>query len=176
MTVEKRRRAVRTVLWGLVPVAVAGAAVAALPHPIVLYNPSPSVPTGYYVRTGGAPAKGRLIAFHVPPLGRDYASAHVPYLVRGSILKPIAASGGDTVCTTGPKGLTINGNPIAPIAERDRRGVRLPHWRDCRRLRRDEYFVVSTRIPNSFDSRYYGPVTSAEIIGTFRPLSTDENS
>ncbi|ARR57684.1 hypothetical protein HY78_29750 (plasmid) [Rhizorhabdus wittichii DC-6] len=175
MTAVKRKKALRAVLWGLTPVAAAAAAVAALPHPVVLYNPSPSIPTGYYVRSGEEPGKGRLIAFHVPALGRDYANAYVPYLMRGSIIKPIVASAGDTVCTTGPEGLTINGEAVAGIVDRDPRGVQLPHWRACRRLRQDEYFVLSTRIPNSFDSRYYGPVSRTEIIGTFRPISTKES-
>ena len=68
--------------------------------------------------------------------------------------------------------LTINGRVVAPIAKFDREGRALPQWRECRVLRRDEYFVFSNRIPNSFDSRYYGPVAQSEVIGTFRPLWT----
>lgn len=168
-----RRAAGRVLTYGLLPVGLIALAVAALPHPLVLYNPSPSIPIGYYVRSSAAPAKGQLIAFPVPALGLDYARANVPYLVRNSIVKPIVAVAGDSVCTTGADGLTINGKAIAPIAKQDRNGRPLPQWRACRQLRDGEYFVFSNRIPNSFDSRYYGPIDSAAIIGTFRPLSTD---
>ncbi len=36
----------------------------------------------------------------------------------------------------------------------------------------DEYFVFSDRVPNSFDSRYFGPISRAAIIGVYRPLFT----
>ena len=47
---------------------------------------------------------------------------------------------------------------MAPIATRDRQGRALPRWQGCRRMTQDELFVFSARVPNSFDSRYYGPV------------------
>ena len=51
----------------------------------------------------------------------------------------------------------------------------LPVWRGCRALRRGEFFVFSNRIPNSFDSRYYGPVTQAQILGVFQPLMVSDS-
>ena len=48
--------------------------------------------------------------------------------------------------------------------------VILPRWNGCRRLHNGEVFVFSDRIPNSFDSRYFGPVNRAEIVGVFRPV------
>lgn len=170
---QRRRRALRTVLWGFLPVAGAAVAAATVPGPIVIHNVSPSIPTGFYARSSADPAVGRIIAFRVPELGRPYAAAHVAPLIRDGIIKPIAAGEGDTVCTTGPSGLTINGKQLAPIVARDRRGVELPHWRGCRQLRAGEFFVFSDRIPNSYDSRYYGPVARADIIGTYRPLWLD---
>ncbi len=169
----RRGRAVRTVLWGLAPVMIVAVAAAALPRPLVIHNPSPSIPTGYYRRSAEPPAIGRIIAFRVPAPGRDYAAAHVGYLIREGIIKPIAAVGGDQVCTTGPDGLTINGIVRGPIVARDRQGIELPHWRGCRSLQRGEFFVFSDRIPNSYDSRYYGPVPKSDIIGTFLPLWID---
>ena len=47
-----------------------------------------------------------------------------------------------------------------------------PRWRACRRLDAGEFFVFSNRIPNSFDSRYYGPVRREAIVGVFRPIMT----
>tara|TARA_R110000787_G_scaffold274905_2_gene383031 strand:+ start:10918 stop:11280 length:363 start_codon:yes stop_codon:yes gene_type:complete len=106
-------------------------------------------------------------------MGRPYAAEHMPPLIRAGIIKQIAAGQGDRVCTTGPDGLAINGRAVAPIVQADRFGRQLPHWRACRTLRAGEYFVFSDRIPNSYDSRYYGPVRSTDIIGTFRPIWTD---
>jgi conjugative transfer signal peptidase TraF len=172
---DKRRRALRIVLIGLVPVATAAAVAAALPGPIVIHNPSPSIPQGYYVRSSEAPATGRIIAFRIPAQGRPYAAEHMPPLIRAGIIKRIAAGEGDRVCTTGREGLAINGRAVAPIVQADRFGRPLPHWRGCRALTAGEYFVFSDRIPNSYDSRYYGPVQTRDIIGTFRPVWVDQS-
>lgn len=155
--------------WMAVPLVTAGLSAVAR-GPVLLYNPSPSLPIGYYLRASAPPAKGRIIAFHVPAMGRAYATAHIPYVVRGAIIKTVVAAAGDQVCAGDQ--LKINGRVVAPIAKLDRQGRALPQWRGCRVLRRDEYFVFSNRIPNSFDSRYYGPVAQSEVIGTFRPLWT----
>lgn len=173
---DKRRRALRTVLIGLVPVVTAAAVAAALPGPIVIHNPSPSIPQGYYVRSAQTPAPGQIIAFRIPAKGRPYAAAHMPPLIRAGIIKRIAAAAGDSVCTTARNGLAINGRHVAPIVQRDRFGRPLPHWIGCRPLVAGEYFVFSDRIPNSYDSRYYGPVQTSDIIGTFRPLWVDRSN
>lgn len=168
----RRARALRTVAIGLVPVATAAAVAAALPGPIVIHNPSPSIPQGFYLRSSESPATGRIIAFRIPPEGRAYAAQHMTPLIRAGIIKRVAAKAGDTVCTTGAGGLSINGRHVAPIVANDRFGRPLPHWKGCRPLEMGEFFAYSGRIPNSYDSRYYGPVRSTDIIGTFRPLWT----
>lgn len=173
MTNQKRSQAIRIVLLGFIPVVGAAAIASALPGPMVIHNPSNSIPRGFYARTSAKPARGEIIAFQIPAMGRPYAAAHMPPLIRAGIIKRIAAGQGDRVCTTGPEGLAINGKPIAPIVAADQFGRSLPHWRDCRTLRAGEYFVYSDRIPNSYDSRYYGPVTTSDIIGTYRPVWTD---
>ena len=170
---QRTRKVIRTLLWGFLPVVGAAAVASALPGPIVIHNPSDSIPRGFYARTSAEPVKGGIIAFQIPAMGRPYAAAHMPPLIRAGVIKRIAAGEGDRVCTTGPEGLAINGKPIAPIVAEDRFGRPLPHWRGCRALTAGEYFVFSNRIPNSYDSRYYGPVKSSDIIGTYRPVWTD---
>ena len=85
-------------------------------------------------------------------------------------MKSVAAVSGDQVCTDDGR-LVINGQVRGPILKQDRRGAALPRWTGCRRLRDGEVFVFSDRIPNSFDSRYFGPVNRAEIVGVFRPVT-----
>lgn len=69
------------------------------------------------------------------------------------ILKPIVAGSGDRVDCTGAS-VTINGRIVANMPpELDTAGRRLPAWRENRILRSNEFFVLSTRIPNSFHSR-----------------------
>jgi type IV secretory pathway protease TraF len=122
-----------------------------------------------------APAVGRIIAFRAPASAFPYADGRMEYLHRIPILKQIAAGEGDVVCMRSGA-LSINGRWRAPVLARDPRGALLPQWRGCRALTEGEFFVFSDRIPNSFDSRYYGPVKTADIVGVFEPVlkSTDQ--
>jgi conjugative transfer signal peptidase TraF len=130
----------------------------------IVINTSPSVRPGLYVRSSEAPHVGAIIDFRIPPAARGYVRVRTG---NGGedwyILKPIVAGPGDKVDTTGDW-LLINGRQIAPMPpQTDYGGHQLPIWRDCRLLRSDEFFVFSSRIPNSFDSRCYGPVHRSEI-------------
>jgi len=148
-----------------------GLSVFVRPTPLLLYNPSPSEPIGFYRASSAAPTLGQLISFKVPELGRAYAAQHLAYVLRYSILKEIAAGQGSTVCVDHAV-LSIDGRARAKIADHDRQGAQLPHWQGCRRLGAGEYFVFSNRIPNSYDSRYYGPVSSRQVLGVYTPLWT----
>ncbi|MBI1684275.1 S26 family signal peptidase [Caulobacter hibisci] len=139
------------------------------PAPPLLLNTSASEPVGLYLHQDQVPRVGRVIAFRPPPAAWPYVAAAMPARARGGILKTIGAGEGDRVCTRGGR-LAVNGRDVAPIASRDSRGRSLPHWEGCRALGAGEYFVVSTRIPNSFDSRYYGPVRRQDVIGVYRAL------
>ena len=104
-----------------------------------------------------------------------YADDRMGYLHRVPILKEIGAGEGDIVCVR-DGALSINGHWRAPVFARDSRGRALPQWRGCRSLTSGEFFVFSNRIPNSFDSRYYGPVMSGDIVGVFAPVATSSNA
>ena len=173
LTKRHRRRGPHPVIlaWAVLPCAVCAALAAVVPQPAVLWNETPSEPTGLYVRTASPPAPGRIIAFHTPALAFPYADERMGYLHRVPILKEVAAGEGDVVCTQAGA-LSINGRWRAPVLVHDRRGRLLPQWRGCRALGAGEFFVFSNRIPNSFDSRYFGPVTIPEIVGVFEPLAT----
>ena len=136
-----------------------------------LWNASPSEPPGLYVRTSAPVQVGRLVAFLAPPAAYPYAVRRLAYLHQVPIIKAVGAGEGAHVCTSGGA-LEINGQRRAAILAVDSQGVSLPHWRDCRRLLRGEVFVFSDRVPNSFDSRYFGPVDQAKILGVYRPLFT----
>lgn len=129
----------------------------------VVVNTSPSVQPGIYIRSWETPAIGSLIDFAIPAPLQSYVQRRTGN--RGDkwfIIKPVAAGPGDEVDTTHDF-LTINGRVIAPIPTHDADGHELPLWREHRTLRSDEYFVYSSRIPNSLDSRYYGPICRRDI-------------
>ena len=139
----------------------------------IVVNTSLSVPPGLYVRSAIEPRVGALVEFRIPPAARGYVRARTGYDGEDwYILKPVAAGPGDRVCTAGDQ-LTINGRWTAPMPpSQDNAGRSLPVWRADRTLQDDEFFVFSGRIPNSFDSRCYGPVCRWQVEAVRRPLMT----
>ncbi|HTX51087.1 MAG TPA: S26 family signal peptidase [Caulobacteraceae bacterium] len=144
-------------------------AVGSVGPPQLLFNHTASEPFGFYWRTGAGPSVGALVAFMAPPAALPYADAHLPALRREPILKTIAAGPGDRVCADG-RSLAINGVVRGRIADRDGAGRALPHWAGCRTLRPGELFVFSARVPNSFDSRYFGPIPTRAVLGVYTRL------
>lgn len=157
-------------LLGSLAVAGLSAATGGGVRPLLLWNRTASEPEGLYVRDRRPVAVGALIAFPAPATAFPYADARMGYLRRTPILKAVAAGAGDHVCTAGDI-LKINGRALGPVYHQDRTGRTLPRWQGCRRLGENELFVFSARIPNSFDSRYFGPVSRDRIVGVFRPLA-----
>ena len=169
------RKAVYAVMitgLGISPAVTMALARQAVDAPLILYNPSPSEPVGLYRLSRAAPMPGQLIAFHVPAPGRAYAAEHLRYLMRGAILKEVAAAPDSTVCVR-DGAVFIEGAKRGLVAQRDRQGAQLPQWKGCRRLAPGELFAFSNRIPNSFDSRYYGPVQARDVVGVYAPLWTE---
>ena len=164
-----RTRVATVLAWAFLPAAGAAVLSAGIPQPVFLWNATPSEPVGLYVRSGAMPGPGAIIAFRAPAEAFPYADARMGYLRRIPILKSVAAGEGERVCTVGGA-LTINGRPRAPVQTHDVRGMRLPVWHGCRVLATGEFFVFSDLVPNSFDSRYYGPVGQRAIVGVYRPL------
>ena len=84
------------------------------------------------------------------------------------LLKTVAARAPQQVCVQGNQ-VRINGALVARQLRKDRLGRALPAWQECRRLAGDELFLLSTN-PESFDSRYFGPVSARAVIGRAQPL------
>ncbi len=157
--------------WGA-PIAVAalGAVVGiGMDAPaLALVNESPSLPRGLYLRTGAAIDHGSVVAIVQPRAARAYLSRQgMPSDVL--LLKRVAAVEGDRVCA-GFGTVRTPGRQVRML-DRDRQGVALPAWRECRRLARDEIFLLGDT-PGSFDSRYFGPVLREEAKGVYREVLT----
>jgi conjugative transfer signal peptidase TraF len=138
--------------------------------PQFVYNASDSVPIGWYrVDPAGSLAAGDLVLVQLPPdamalaAQRGYLPAHVP------LLKTVAAAPPQNVCVQGDQ-VMVDGQVVARRLQRDRQGRALPTWPTCRHLVGDELFLLSTINPESFDSRYFGPVSASAVIGRAQPL------
>jgi conjugative transfer signal peptidase TraF len=169
----KRPRLHWTWIASLVGLAALAASSILFANRQLVINTSPSVLSGLYLRSVAAPAIGQIIDFRIPQAARNYIETRTGH--NGEdwyIMKPIVAGPGDRVDTTG-KWLVINGRQIAPMPPNSDTGGRsLPIWRDNRILGPDQFFVFSNRIPNSFDSRCYGPIRRQEIDSVRKPWIT----
>lgn len=83
-------------------------------------------------------------------------------------IKPVAAAASDTVCRHGSL-VAINGRIVARASAVDAGGRPLPAWAGCFRLAADQIFVLSAD-PESFDSRYIGPIDRAHVVGFALPV------
>lgn len=165
--------------WRLILAAgVATATLATLIVPVahyVVWNVTPSVPTGLYAIRGGSGLQvGERVAVDPPPelkrllADRNYLPTGVP------LLKRVAAVSGQRVCRHGHR-IAIDGRPVGHARARDRFGRPLPRWSGCRTLRRGDLFVMSPDAPASFDGRYFGVLPMAAVIGRATPVWTDES-
>lgn len=157
-----------TITFGLLVVFILGKT----NHRLLVWNRSPSLPPGIYLRISSAPDMENLVEIEVPATARDYALRRwgsMPERIR--FLKPVVAMPGDHVDASGDV-LLVNGRPLGPIQTYDSTGVELPRWGESRALTDDEFFVFSDRVPQSFDSRYFGPIKRKQILAVRRPLIT----
>lgn len=137
-------------------------------HDWLIYNHTPSVPTGWYVRSASEIVPGALVTVRAQAVAPDYAEARDFTDTGDRFIKRIAANDGDSVCADG-SAIRINGRTVAHRAAHDSQGRVLPHWSGCRTLTADEIFLMGDT-PDSFDSRYFGPVSVADIEGVWRKL------
>ena len=150
------------------------------PSPRLVYNPSDSVPVGWYsikpleqdpTQQPTELQVGSIVLVHLPAEAaalaaqRDYLPLHVPLLKRVGAVAPQRA------CITGQV-VRIDGHTAATALSVDRMGRPLHDWSQCRRLQADEVFLLSTANPASFDSRYFGPVDASDVIGRAHRLWT----
>jgi conjugative transfer signal peptidase TraF len=138
----------------------------------IVYNPSDSVPPGWYrigppesLRIGSIvlawlPADATALAAQ-----RGYLPEHIP------LLKRIGAMSPQQVCVE-KHIVRIDGLPVAGVHTTDGRGRPLLAWQQCRRLHDGELFLLSATNPASFDSRYFGPIAVSTVIGSAQPLWT----
>jgi conjugative transfer signal peptidase TraF len=142
------------------------------------FNTSPSLPVGLYIVI--ADSNANLVEF-CP--AEPFASLAIVrgYREPGScqdraapLLKPVIARSGDVV-ELSARGMSVNGvllHNTAPLSK-DTKGRPLTAWPFGRYVVAPEtIWVASSYHPRSFDSRYFGPVSTAAIRERLNPLLT----
>lgn len=162
----------RRLLILLLAGAAAGAALIAFALPAasdrLLYNHTPSVPVGFYIRTHAPIDRGTFVTVRAADVAPAAARARDFEGPRDRFIKRVAAVAGDRVCAEGDA-LTINDGFAIPRRVHDSAGAPLRAWDGCRALLEHEVLLLGDA-EQSFDGRYWGPIDRNLIEGVWRPL------
>ena len=143
-------------------------------------NLTESLPRGVYRTITEEPERGSIVVVCLPldaaELARErgyLGPGSCPAGVRG-LGKMVLATGGDVVAHR-EEGIAVNRKPIenSRTLPRDSRQRALPHypWGDYV-LKAPELWLFSPYRPNSYDSRYFGPVHASDVVSVLRPVWT----
>jgi conjugative transfer signal peptidase TraF len=137
----------------------------------IFYNYTESLPRGFYIRVPGEEPikKGDLIAF-VPPQTAKKIIDERKYLKPDYyLLKRVIGVPGDSIDTSKDH-LIINHRPTGEFLSHDKEGRPISKYSFSGCLKKGEYYTGIPEKKNSFDSRYFGPVSKKNIIGKIRLL------
>ncbi len=148
--------------------ALVAATISAPGRPLIIYNPSQSVPQGFYLRRSGASRIGNFVTIAAVNAAAEYAGARDFTDRTDRFIKRVAAAAGQTVCADGEH-ILVDGLSVATRRERDSSGRALPTWSGCRTLSEDEVFLLGDT-DDSFDGRYWGPTPLSDIDGVWTRL------
>jgi len=153
-------------LWlGGAALALAALALSSAQQDVVLFNHSPSVPVGFYIRDSRDPALGMFVTVRARDVAPIEAAAHHYDDEDDRFIKRLAAVAGQYVCSDGRE-LSVDGVSVATV--QNRAGV--PQgWVACRTLASSEILLLGDSA-DSFDGRYWGPIRDDLIEGVWRRL------
>jgi conjugative transfer signal peptidase TraF len=140
------------------------------PAPRLIWNASASARIGlYWLRPHRGAKRGEMVAAHLShdvaryAASRGYLANHVP------VMKMVLGVPGDRICAwTGI--VSVNQEKLAEQLATDKAGRPLERWSGCRTLQADQYLLLNAGVRDSFDGRYFGPSSGADILGTVTPL------
>jgi conjugative transfer signal peptidase TraF len=153
--------------WRILAVMAAGVLLMLLTTqptaPTLVWNASASVPLGLYRIQSRPVRRGYMVLIRLPPDIANLAHGRGYLPMSAYLIKFVVAVAGDQVCRLGDR-ILINGVLVARALRRDRSGRGMPLWHGCRTLAPDELFLIA-HDPQSFDSRYFGPVPVSAVVG-----------
>jgi conjugative transfer signal peptidase TraF len=141
--------------------------------PLYIWNASESVPVGLYrLQEVGQLVVTELVAVRPPEPLASFLDFN-GYLPSGlPMLKRVLALPGQIVCRTGLT-IVVDSIEMGQARERDGRGRPLPVWQGCRVIAEGEVFLMNWQSAESFDGRYFGPISASAVIGQAIPVWTD---
>ena len=134
------------------------------PLPRLIWNASKSVPVGLYWVEFRQPNRSEIAVLKPPEWVQLFADQRNYLPSSAWLMKPVLVTGDAIVCRFGPL-IFIDGRLQAKALLQDTMHRPMPVWKGCRKLGDTQVFLLSSH-HGSFDSRYFGPVDRALIIGT----------
>lgn len=142
-------------------------------------NTTHSIPIGVYRVSGKEAIKGDYVIF-CPPVRGDFTDAlERGYIVSGfceggygNMMKELAGVAGDSV-EISRNGVSVNGVllPHSKPLEKDGLGrILTPHYIFKRHLRNGEVLLMTNRLDNSFDARYFGILNINQLDAVIVPV------
>ena len=161
----QRRNVFKWMAFGLSALVLAGNRT-----PLLVWNATASAPVGLYLTVPIRHLRRGDLVLAMPGPDLAQLAAERRYLPLGvPLVKRVAALPGDVVCSV-HRVIAINGRFVASALLQDGRGRPLPHWRGCLILMPGQVFLLMSGVRNSFDGRYFGPISRQAILGQLVPL------
>ncbi|MGE3476036.1 MAG: S26 family signal peptidase [Rhodospirillaceae bacterium] len=163
----------RVVIVGAMGLGLLCLALASTPNRSVLvWNASASMPRGLYIaQPAGGAEVGDIVTAWLPEAARTLAAERRYLPTNVPVIKSVRAVAGTTVCAS-DAGVSIDGKLVATRRASDGIGRVLPAWSGCQTLADGQVFLLAETSSDSFDGRYFGPISVTQIIAKVRPLWT----
>ena len=167
----------KAIVAGVITLAVIGTTRQIIfpPKPVLFYNPSYSAKVGWYgLKPDEAVVLGAQVAAYAPKWARQLADerGYLPYDY--PLIKTVWAVNGDEVCYAN-QSVSVPKRPDIPVLGQDVMGRDMPLMSGCIVLKSGEYLLISPDVQTGFDSRYFGPVRSENILGVVQYLEDSKN-
>jgi len=165
------------IIGGIMTAAIVGTAgeIVFPPKPVLFYNPSSSAKVGWYKLSADEALKmGSIVAAYAPDWARRLADEreYLPYDY--PLIKTVWAVPGDKVCYN-KSSVSVPKRPDIAILGQDVLGRDMPVRSGCVVLKSGQYMLLSPDVQTGFDSRYFGPIRSENILVPVEYLGNSKN-
>lgn len=138
------------------------------------YQVTPSVPMGWYwISPPKYPLhRQQIVVFKPPRATRRFLQSHHWLPDAGMMMKYVIGIPGDWVCNEDGR-IKVGDRILGPIWQKaPNSSVSLPVHHFCRIIKAHNYLLMNPSVENSYDGRYFGPVSKSAIKGIAHPIWT----
>lgn len=142
----------------------------------LIWNASASLPIGLYRLALAPPIEvGDIVVVQPPDPIAGFLAAR-GYLPRGvPLMKRVQAVAGAVVCRVDLT-IIVDGHVVGTALQQDSHNRPLPIWHGCKTLVDDDIFLMNATVADSFDGRYFGPLSATTVTARALPILADDGS